>query len=198
MTENDRLAQIIAGCKNGSNESFSQLVDIYATRCFGYFYRLTGNKQLSDDLLSEFFVKLVEKIRSFRGGSFDCWLFKVASNIFYDYLRDIQSTRSVIAVSATVIAITLALTKFKNAHRAATNSVLFSIVVLFIAIFEFYYSLNTWDSPIALFDAIFMATTFVSVWMVLKTQNKAWGYLIYMHGIAWSASISLAVAPASR
>ena len=88
MAENDRLARIIAGCKDGSNESFSQLVDIYATRCFGYFYRLTGNRQVSDDLLSELFVKLVEKIGSFRGGSFDCWLFKVASSIFYDYLRD--------------------------------------------------------------------------------------------------------------
>jgi len=88
MAKNDRLARIIAGCKDGCNESFSRLVDIYAHRCYGYFYRLTGNRQVSDDLLGRLFVKVVEKIASFKDGSFDCWLFKAASNVFYDYLRD--------------------------------------------------------------------------------------------------------------
>lgn len=90
MAKKDDLARIISGCKSGDAESFSELVDIYANRLYGYFYRLTGNRTTSDDLLSELFVKLVEKIGSFRGGSFESWLFKTASNIFYDYLRDKQ------------------------------------------------------------------------------------------------------------
>ena len=90
MTKNNDLARIISGCKSGNAENFSEIVDIYASRAYGYFYRLTGNKETSDDLLSELFVKLVEKIRSFKGGSFEGWLFKTASNIFYDYLRDKQ------------------------------------------------------------------------------------------------------------
>ncbi|MBN1392488.1 MAG: RNA polymerase sigma factor [Sedimentisphaerales bacterium] len=90
MAKNDDLARIISGCKSGDAECFSEVVDIYASRVYGYFYRLTGNKEISDDLLSELFVKLVEKIGSFAGGSFDGWLFKTASNIFYDYLRDKQ------------------------------------------------------------------------------------------------------------
>jgi RNA polymerase sigma-70 factor (ECF subfamily) len=87
MAERENLDRIIAGCKNGDAESFSQLIDMYAGRCYGYFYRLTGDRTVSDDLLSELFVKLVEKIGSFKGGSFECWLFKVVSNIFHDYLR---------------------------------------------------------------------------------------------------------------
>jgi RNA polymerase sigma-70 factor (ECF subfamily) len=87
MAESENLDRIIAGCKSGNTESFSQLVDMYAGRCYGYFYRLTDNRTVSDDLLSELFVKLVEKIGSFKGGSFESWLFKVASNIFHDYLR---------------------------------------------------------------------------------------------------------------
>jgi RNA polymerase sigma-70 factor (ECF subfamily) len=90
MAKSDDLGRIIAGCKEGDGESFSQLVDIYAGSCYGYFYRLTGSKETSDDLLSELFVKLVEKIGHYRGGSFDGWLFKIASNIFHDYLRDKQ------------------------------------------------------------------------------------------------------------
>ena len=90
MTKSEDLARIIKGCKSAKSESFSQLVDIYASRCYGYFYRLTGNRDVTDDLLSELFVKLVEKIRTFKGGSFDSWLFKVASNIFHDHLRNKQ------------------------------------------------------------------------------------------------------------
>jgi RNA polymerase sigma-70 factor (ECF subfamily) len=88
MTKNEDLVRIINGCRSGNAESFSELVDIYAGRAYGYFYRLTGDREISDDLLSELFVKLVEKISTFKGGSFDGWLFKIASNIFYDYLRD--------------------------------------------------------------------------------------------------------------
>jgi RNA polymerase sigma-70 factor (ECF subfamily) len=81
------LEQIIIGCKKGQERCFAQLVDIYSKRCFAYFYRLTGSAATSEDLLSELFVKLVEKIGTFRGGNFDGWLFAMASNIFYDHLR---------------------------------------------------------------------------------------------------------------
>ena len=87
MVNSDDLAQLIIGCKSGDSKCFSQIVDMYASRCYGYFYRLTGNKDLSDELLSELFVKLVEKIASYKGGSFEGWLFRIASNIFHDYLR---------------------------------------------------------------------------------------------------------------
>jgi len=63
MNSPDDLFEIIKGCKNGDNDSFSRLVDLYSRRLYGYFYRLSGNRALSDDLLSEVFVKLVKKIR---------------------------------------------------------------------------------------------------------------------------------------
>ncbi len=88
--KSDRLTGIIAGCKAGDGASFSELVDLYARRCYGYFYRLSADRTLSDDLLSELFVKLVEKIGSYKGGAFESWLFTVASNIFYDHLRNRQ------------------------------------------------------------------------------------------------------------
>lgn len=93
MTKNDNLGQIVDGCKAGSAESFSQLVDIYGRRCYGYFYRMTGNAAVSDELLSELFVKLVTKMGTYRSGSFESWLFRIASNIFHDYLRGKQRHR---------------------------------------------------------------------------------------------------------
>ena len=96
MTKSDDLAQIMIGCKNGDAGCFSQVVDTYASRCYGFFYRLTGNNDVSDELLSELFVKLVEKIGSYKGGSFESWLFKIASNIFHDYLRSKQRQRKLL------------------------------------------------------------------------------------------------------
>jgi len=96
MTESNELARIITGCKGGDAECFAQIVDIYSSRCYGYFYRLTGNNDISDELLSELFVKLVEKIGSYKGGSFESWLFKIASNIFHDHLRSKQRRKKLL------------------------------------------------------------------------------------------------------
>lgn len=90
MAKRDDLAEITSGCKRGDAGCFAKIVDMYASRCYGYFYRLTGNRDVSDDLLSELFVKLTEKIGSYKGGSFEGWLFRIASNIFHDYLRGKQ------------------------------------------------------------------------------------------------------------
>jgi RNA polymerase sigma factor (sigma-70 family) len=96
MAENLDLARIIEGCKNGESQCFSQLVDLYSGRCYGYYYRVTGNNDISDELLSELFIKLVEKIATYRGGSFESWLFRIASNIFHDYLRTKQRRKKLL------------------------------------------------------------------------------------------------------
>jgi RNA polymerase sigma-70 factor (ECF subfamily) len=96
MVESNSLAEVISGCKGGDAECFSQIVDIYANRLYGYFYRLSGDSSVSDDLLSELFVKLVEKIGSYKGGSFESWLFRIATNIFHDYLRGKQRRRKLL------------------------------------------------------------------------------------------------------
>jgi RNA polymerase sigma-70 factor (ECF subfamily) len=96
MAASDDLARTISGCKRGEAESFSRLIDMYAGRCYGYFYRLTGNREVSEELLSELFVKLVGKIGSFRGKFFDGWLFKIAANIFRDHLRGKQRRKRVL------------------------------------------------------------------------------------------------------
>ncbi len=87
MDDREELNEIIAGCQRRDDAAFCRLVERYSTRCYGYFYRLSGNAETSDDLLSKLFMRLVEKIGSFKGGSFEKWLFTIASNIFYDYLR---------------------------------------------------------------------------------------------------------------
>ena len=96
MAKKEKLAQIIAGCKSGNEQSYCELVDIYSGRCFGYFYRLSSDRTISEDLLSKLFVKLVTKIKTFKDGSFDGWLFTIALNIFRDFLRDKQREKKLL------------------------------------------------------------------------------------------------------
>ena len=90
MDDSPGLSQIISDCKHGRHDAFEQVVELYSSRLYGYFYRLTGNAETSNDLLSEVFVRLVEKIGAYGSGAFDLWLFKIATNIFYDHLRQQQ------------------------------------------------------------------------------------------------------------
>ncbi|MBN1360686.1 MAG: RNA polymerase sigma factor [Sedimentisphaerales bacterium] len=96
MGSSVELTRIIDGCKSGDAESFARVVDVYAGRLYGYFYRLTGDRNLSDELLSELFMRLVEKIGTYKGGSFESWLFRIASNIFHDHLRSRKRRRKLL------------------------------------------------------------------------------------------------------
>ncbi len=87
MTDSNELNEIVTRCQNGDSKAYAELVDMFGTSLYGYFYRLSGNSETSNDLLSELFMKLVTKIGTFKGGSFKKWVFTIASNVFYDYLR---------------------------------------------------------------------------------------------------------------
>jgi RNA polymerase sigma-70 factor (ECF subfamily) len=87
MAVQHELEKLIQRCKKGDSQAFNDLIERYSNRCYAYFYRLTGRADLSDELLSDLFIRLVRKISSFKSGSFDKWIFTVASNIFRDHLR---------------------------------------------------------------------------------------------------------------
>ena len=87
MTVPHELDKLIEKCKKGDSQAFDDLIKHYSSRCYAYFYRLTGRADLSEELLSDLFIRLVRKIGSFDTGSFDKWIFTVASNLFRDHLR---------------------------------------------------------------------------------------------------------------
>jgi RNA polymerase sigma-70 factor (ECF subfamily) len=97
------LEKLILKCKKGDSEAFNDLIQRYSNRCYAYFYRLTGRADLSDELLSDLFIRLVRKIGSFKSGSFEKWIFTVASNIFRDYLRRHYRQKRLLAEKADLL-----------------------------------------------------------------------------------------------
>jgi len=67
--------------KNGDAAAFDQLVTRYAGHVFALAYRLTQDREESDDITQETFLSAVKGIASFRGDSeLKTWLFRIAIN----------------------------------------------------------------------------------------------------------------------
>ena len=77
----------------GSRRAFDQLVVKYQSPVRRFFLHLTlGDRQLSDDLAQDTFIKAYVNIRQFRGtASFSTWLMRIAYNVFYDYRRKVKN-----------------------------------------------------------------------------------------------------------
>ena len=77
-----------------NTKAFNQIVEKYQSPIRRFFINLTcGDKQLSDDLAQDTFVKAFTNISSFKNlSSFSTWLYRIAYNVFYDYIRSNKET----------------------------------------------------------------------------------------------------------
>lgn len=90
-----RLRATIALAQEGSTEGYSQLLDAYGSRLYGYFYRATRNRHEAEDLLGDLMLRLVKRLKSYEDrGRFEQWLFRVAANMVRDYIRRQKVNRS--------------------------------------------------------------------------------------------------------
>ncbi|MCD8555928.1 MAG: sigma-70 family RNA polymerase sigma factor [Bacteroides graminisolvens] len=85
------VAQVVV-FKNA--KAFDELVKKYQSPIRRFFLNLTcGDSELSDDLAQDTFIKAYTNIASFKNlSSFSTWLYRIAYNIFYDYIRSRKET----------------------------------------------------------------------------------------------------------
>ena len=80
------VAQVVV-FKN--TRAFDTLVKKYQSPVRRFFLHQTlGDGELSDDLAQETFLKAYTNLSSFKNlSSFSTWLYRIAYNVFYDYIR---------------------------------------------------------------------------------------------------------------
>ena len=85
------VAQVVV-FKN--TRAFDQLVQKYQSPVRRFFLNLTcGDSELSDDLAQDTFIKAYTNIANFKNlSSFSTWLYRIAYNVFYDYIRSRKET----------------------------------------------------------------------------------------------------------
>ena len=85
---NQEIAQLIDGCRKGDRASYSQLVDLYSGRLYGFYIHMGYKSDQAEDLVQELFVRLVDKLKKYNHtGKFEAWLFRVAANMARDFAR---------------------------------------------------------------------------------------------------------------
>ena len=77
-----------------NTRAFDQLVQKYQSPVRRFFLNLTcGDSELSDDLAQDTFIKAYTNIANFKNlSSFSTWLYRIAYNVFYDYIRSRKET----------------------------------------------------------------------------------------------------------
>lgn len=72
----------------GDSQGFSALYGKYKNRVFGFLVRMTGNREIAEDLLQETFLAALRNAEQFdRGRSFLSWLFGIAHKRTIDFFR---------------------------------------------------------------------------------------------------------------
>jgi RNA polymerase sigma-70 factor (ECF subfamily) len=83
----DAEQQLITSGQQGDVEAFNHLVRLYEGRIYNLCYRMLGDADSAADAAQDAFLSAFRNLKSFRGGSFKSWLFRIATNTCYDVLR---------------------------------------------------------------------------------------------------------------
>ena len=91
ITDLTLVAQVVIF---GNKRAFDALVKKYQSSVRRYFLNQTlGDEPLSDDLAQETFIKAYTALESYKNHSnFATWLYRIAYNVFYDYIRSRKET----------------------------------------------------------------------------------------------------------
>ncbi|MDR1368502.1 MAG: sigma-70 family RNA polymerase sigma factor [Dysgonamonadaceae bacterium] len=89
--------ELINKCKSGDNIARKRLYETYSRQMMAICYRYTGDKEMSEDVLHDGFIRVFVSISSFdyRGeGSLKAWISKIFVNASLEYLRKNEHIRN--------------------------------------------------------------------------------------------------------
>jgi len=90
--ENAKDEQLVARFLNGDNEAFDNLLNIYLKPIYNFIFRLTRDMSSTEDLTQEVFIKVWKNLSRFnQNKSFKVWIFSIARNTAYDFLKKKKS-----------------------------------------------------------------------------------------------------------
>ena len=92
----EELIKIIKGTKPDSDYAFSEIYDRYGIRINAYIRTILNDKQLSEDIFQETFIRFYQKVKSeYENGTIIGFLITIARNLCLNVKRDTKSTISI-------------------------------------------------------------------------------------------------------
>jgi RNA polymerase sigma factor (sigma-70 family) len=84
LTDNALMARV----KEGDLDRLGLLFERYKKPLFGFFFGMHKDRDLSEDLVQNVFVRILKYRTLFRGdGEFRTWMFHIARNVSHDHFR---------------------------------------------------------------------------------------------------------------
>src|ERR1700733_6062283 len=88
MVLNANDPEIIHACQRGDHDAFAVLFETNKDRVYSIALRYSGNQAAAMDIAQETFLKLMSRIKDFRGeASFEAWLYRIVANACMDHQR---------------------------------------------------------------------------------------------------------------
>lgn len=79
--------KLIAEASRGDLNAFNELVMAYQDIAHAHARNLLGDPNWAEDAVQESFIKVFQKLGSFRGGSFRAWMLRIVTNTSFDLYR---------------------------------------------------------------------------------------------------------------
>ena len=88
MTNSVSDEELMLQVKDGQRNSLGLLFDRYQVPLFNFYFKLTGNRVASEDLVQEVFLRILKYRQSYRPGTiFRTWMYQIARNTRLTHLR---------------------------------------------------------------------------------------------------------------
>ncbi|HKK42670.1 MAG TPA: RNA polymerase sigma factor [Bacteroidales bacterium] len=93
MVSDQNDETIMVRVKEGNLQYMSILFERYNVRLFNFFLRLTSDRDISNDLTQNLFVRVIRYRNTFKEDySFKSWIYQMARNIHNDYRNELKRT----------------------------------------------------------------------------------------------------------
>ena len=88
----DSLIDLVKRSREGDMEAMEATYERYKRPVFNIIYRYTYNRDVAEDLLQDIFIKIFTHLHTLKGDdTFGGWLYRIAINTCYSYLRGEKS-----------------------------------------------------------------------------------------------------------
>ena len=92
LTDNQLMMQV----RNGDVDKLGMLFERYHKKLYNFFLRIAGNRNISEDLVQEVFLRMLKYRETYQGQStFTTWMYKIAHNAHIDYFRKHKKAESI-------------------------------------------------------------------------------------------------------
>ena len=95
--------QLMLDVKAGDEQSFALLLHRYRTPLVNFLYRMVRNRQQAEDLAQEVFIRVYRARADYvPSAKFTTWLFRIATNLALNSVRDTRHQRMEVSLDAPV------------------------------------------------------------------------------------------------